>query len=208
MTDQVSLVLKANKFYKNYKDKEEVWRYGELVVTILVIAFFIIFAIRPTVKAISTLLSEIDNKQELSQKMASKINQVITAQTNYANVQQDINYLDQAYPQFPQLAEGAAQLVGLGIEKSLLLESLSFSEASMLTEQKKEVSSQAKQKTGVSFSVSFSGDYQNIKLFLTDLRLLRRVFVINNYSISIPKDVPASGWVNLSLAGLLPYYQQ
>jgi hypothetical protein len=207
MTKQPKLVLKADQFYKNYKDKEEVWRYGELVITILVVAFFIIFAIRPTVKAISTLLSEIDNKQELTKKMSSKINQVIAAQMNYANVQQDINYLDQTYPQFPKLAEGAAQLVGLAVEKSLVLESVSFSEADMYTKQKEGVVINDNQKDGVSFSASFFGDYQNVKSYLGDLRALRRVFVITNYSVSIPEDISTSGWVNLSVTGLLPYYQ-
>jgi len=208
MIKQPKLVLKADQFYKNYKDREEIWRYGELVITILAVAFFIIFAIRPTVKAISTLLSEIDNKQELTKKMTSKINQVIAAQTNYANVQQDINYLDQTYPQFPKLAEGAAQLVGLAIEKSLVLESVSFSEADIYTKQKKEVVNKDNPKVGVSFSASFFGDYENIKSYLSGLRALRRVFVITNYSVSTPEDISTGSWVNLSVTGLLPYYQE
>lgn len=202
-----NLIIEANKVYKKYKDKEELWRYGELVITLLAIAFFVIFAIRPTVKAISGLLSEIENKQELSVKMGKKINQVITAQTNYAAVQQQIDYLDQAYPQQPQIADGAAQLVGLGIEKGLVLDSISFSEVDMFVKDSSLSQSQPKRSPGVGFSVSFFADYQKTKAFLTDLSKLRRVFAIDSYSISIPDDIE-QGWVNLSVNGLLPYYQQ
>ncbi len=206
MIKESNLIFKAGRTYKNYKNKEEVWRYGELTITLLAIAFFVVFAIRPTVRAISTLLSEIENKKELSQKMGKKINQVIAAQTNFASIQGEIAYLDEAYPQLPQLAKGGAQLVGLGLEKGLIVDSVTFSEVKFFSSKvTRPASSKDQATTGVSYSASFSGDYEAIKLFLDDLLKVRRVFVVDGYSISVSEDLP-TGWVNVSVFGLLPYF--
>jgi len=207
MIKKPSLIFKAGQTYKDYKNKEEVWRYGELTITLLAIAFFLVFAIRPTVRAISTLLSEIENKQELSLKMSKKINQVIAAQTNFSSILEEIDYLDEAYPQFPQLAKGGAQLVGLGLEKGLVVNSIAFSEVEFFSSKTKVLaSSKDKEAVGVNYSASFSGDYGAVKLFLDDFLKIRRVFIVEGYSISISEDL-SSNWVNISVFGLLPYFK-
>ncbi len=207
MTKESNLIFKASQMYKSHKDKEEVWRYGELTITLLAIAFFVVFAIRPTVKAISVLLSEIENKEELSQKMGEKINQVITAQTNFASIQDEIAYLDEAYPQFPQLARGGAQLAGLGIEKGLMMNSISFSEVSFFSNRPlAKVVNKDQAITGIGYSASFSGDYNAVKSYLDDILKMRRVFVVDGYSIAVPDDLSA-GLVNISVSGLLPYFK-
>lgn len=207
MTKESNLIFKASQMYKSHKDKEEVWRYGELMITLLAIAFFIVFAIRPTVKAISTLLSEIENKQELSQKMGKKINQIIAAQTNFASIQEEIAYLDEAYPQFPQLAIGGAQLVGLSLEKGLMIDSITFSEVEFLSI-KSTIQTASKDQTtmGINYSASFFGDYNAVKSYLDDILKMRRVFIVDGYSISVPEDLSA-GMVNISIFGILPYFK-
>jgi len=199
-----SFVVKAGKAYRDYKEKEELWRYAEVVITLVTISFFIIFAIRPTVRAISGLLSEINNKEELSRKMRSKVNNVVEAQTNFAEIQEKIFLLDDSFPENYQLAQGASDLVGLALEDQLAVRGFSFSPVFFppVDLEKGDTVS------GISFNMSLRGSYQQAKAFVGRVKQLKRLVKVDRYSLSIPKKQKESGLLDVFLSGKLFYFDQ
>lgn len=190
-------IRRASKAYRVYQEKEELWRYGEVFLTLITITFFLIFALRPTVAAISSLLAEIKNKQELVQKMRLKVNQIVEAQTNFAAVQEEISLLDNACPTSFQLAEGAAQLVGLAGEEGLWIDSFSFSPV--------EFGAKKGKNEGVKFSLTLRGEYSQLKAFLKKVKQLRRLVKVEGYYFSQPKK-EGEKRLNFNLRGELLYF--
>ena len=150
--------------------------------TLFTVILLGIFAISPTVKAISGLLSEINNKEELSGKMGKKIGQMVEAQTLYAQVQQEVLLLDQYYPTSPEVALGFTQLAGLAQRQGLAITSLGVKEVDFNN-----------LPPDLDFSFSLKGDYQQSKLFLSSFYQGRRGVIISSYQMS--KDEEADGEV-------------
>jgi len=209
---RISFIVNANKLYNSYREKEELWRYTEAVVTISTIVLFIVLAIRPTVMAISSLVSEIKNREKLAEEMGTKINQIIAAQDTYARIQEHLSIIDEAYPENYNLAQGASQLVGLSADNGLSVKSISFSEIDLLGKSKqssseKNQANKTRNYDGVDFAISATGSYQSSIKFLQELGELRRLFIIDSYSLSSSKEI-GSDIVNISISGFLTYYDK
>jgi len=186
--------VKVSKAYGKYKEREEIWRSLEAVMTLLTVILLLVFAISPTVRAISDLLAEIRNKRELSQRMKVKIDKVIGAQMSYANVQENIFLLDQYYPESPRLAEGAAQLVGIVKQHNLNLKQVGFSgfDFAKMMETKQTKKTEENASSGIGFSLEAEGDYREIKSFLSAVYQARRGMTVSGYQVSPVKKEDSS----------------
>ena len=69
------------------------------------LAFFTIFAIRPTLTSFFNLRKQISDSQEVNKQLDSKINMLLAAQQTYQDYQAEIELLDQALPKDPQFAQ-------------------------------------------------------------------------------------------------------
>ena len=183
------LIIQASQTYEKFRYQDEIWRSLEALLTLLTVILLGIFAISPTVKAISGLLSEIKNREELSIGMKKKIEQMIEAQTLYAQVQREVFLLDQYYPASPQIALGFTQLAGLAQKQGLIISSLAVKEVDFNN-----------LPSDLDFSFSTQGSYQQSKSFLSSFYQGRRGVIINSYQID--KDEKAEGEViNTRLSG-------
>ena len=54
-------------------DKKQSWVYTSLILTVLTISFFMIFALRPTLLTIASLFGEIRQKEEAVEELDRKI---------------------------------------------------------------------------------------------------------------------------------------
>jgi len=199
--------VKASKTFGKYKEREEIWRSLEAVMTLLTAILLLVFAINPTVKAISDLLAEIRNKKELSQRMKVKIDKVIGAQMNYANVQENIFLLDQYYPEAPRLAEGAAQLIGIAKQHNLNLKQVGFSgfDFAKMMEIKQAKEAEKNASSGIGFFLEAEGDYREIKSFLSAVYQARRGMIVSGYQIS-PVEEEDSSKLTVHVEGRLLFY--
>ncbi len=152
--------------------------------SIFVISFFVLTAIRPTLVTIAQLEREVKDKKEASQKLQTKINSIVAAQKEYAK---NIDYLDalnEALPEkneFPRLAFFVEEIASSsGVE----LKSLNFEKITTLGENSEKTSSLTN-----SFSISLSvvGDYSKLKDFLKSLELSRRIIKMETVSFTQSK---------------------
>lgn len=177
-----------NRFYLNKKIRV----YTEAVLTLFAIAFFLGFAIRPTVITITSLIKEIKEKKEVSNSLENKINALTLAQQNYQAVEKDLFLVDQSLPLSPSLNELIRQVEALSLKNGVGIEGFQFSNIEL----KKTKSSEEKE---IEFNLVVYGEYQNLKNFLTDLINLRRLINFDNLILKERKK--ESGELVLSLRG-------
>jgi len=193
-----SFLIRAGKAYERYRAKEEIWRSLEAIMTLSTVILLSLFAIAPTVRAITDLLAEIKNKEELSVKMKNKINQLISAQVAYADLQGKLFLLDQYLPQQPQLASGVAQLVGITRQSGLVLEQVSLGQFDFA------VLPPADSLGSIRFSLRARGGYPEVKSFLSSFYQIRRSVRVNAYQVE--KDKEAADRLVLQISGELLFY--
>ena len=180
----------VRKAIKTYKEKETVWRYTEVSLTLFTITFFVIFAIRPAIATISGLIGEIKDREELTAKMKGKINTIIAAQEEYSLYQEKIAAVDSFLPTDYKVAQGVAQVIGSAQDLQVFLMGINFSEFSITGKSKPETKSKAKFEsslTNIGFNFSVSGDYFNLKEFIGRILKTRRWLEISNYQIGKSK---------------------
>jgi len=170
---ELDFFIKAGRAYEKFRYQEEAWQSLEAILTLVTVIFLGILAISPTVRAISDLVSEINNKEELSGKMRVKINQMIETQVVYAQIQPEVFLLDQYYPKVPAITTGLAQLLGLAQQQGLSIDRLNLSAIDF-----------SKLPLGLDFSLSIHGSYSQNKSYLSSLYQTRRGVEISGYQIN------------------------
>jgi len=204
---------------KKYQEKEEVWKYAEVSLTLFVIAFFVIFAIRPAVTTISGLVGEIKEKELISLKMKRKINAIIAAQEEYALCQQRVSLVDSFLPSDLNVTQGLTQVIGVAGETKVLAEGVNVSEfdlngrtvskpkTSKKSNTRKRASSQKRSQLGeLKFNFASSGDYSNLREFINRLIKVRRWIEISQYQIASSQEENNSSQLKLTINGKLYFW--
>jgi len=88
LQSNISKLTPLFDFLKKQREIEKNRKVFELSITFAIISIFLFFAIRPTFLTISTLVGDIKSKELLTSKMKIKIDQIITAQDNFSQVQE------------------------------------------------------------------------------------------------------------------------
>lgn len=175
--------------------------YTGLTLTLLTISFFSLFALRPTITTILSLVKEIKEKKLVDQKLQTKINSLATAQANYSLKADSLTLLTEALPQEPNLPEIMWYLEFLAQKENFIIKSLNYDPIVVVgSQQRSGVQEKIDQPRSLNFSLSVSGNYENIVDFLGKLEALRRLIIINsiNLTSSGTEETPT---INLSLDG-------
>lgn len=183
--------------------KREIVVYTGLILSLFAIAFFALFALKPTFVTIAALYKEIQVKKELNEKLQNKINTLRQAQINYAQVANSIHIVNDALPPNPALSEIIYPLEGLAQRANLNLTTISFSPVNLEGKNPQE-KTLPKTSLGnaqeVKFDLSLRGDYKNIKLFLDSLEKLRRIIIIDSFILNKTK-IEETSTMTLNLSG-------
>jgi Tfp pilus assembly protein PilO len=155
--------------------KRQVRVYTGIVLSILTIAFFSFFAIRPTIVTISGLLKEIKDKKDIVDQMDEKIESLTKAQMNYSQLEDELYLIDESLPLDPDLALLIKQIEALARLSGVNFEGVQFNKIDLQGGKERE------EKQEVTFNLTFSGDYQNLKQFLNSLDTLRRTVLVDGF---------------------------
>ncbi len=162
-----------SRFYQTKKARV----YTGIILSLVTVIFFIIFAIKPTLTTIAQLLRQIKDQQKVVTELEKKITNLAQAQTEYLAVEPDLYLVDQALPQEPQVTLLIKQLETLAYQNEVKIDRLRFNEVDLAKKATTKTEKQA-----INFNLSVSGDYANLKNFLTSLSTLRRLIVVENFS--------------------------
>lgn len=179
------LLTIVNKFYA-----QPVARVSfELFITIGVIMFFAVFAIRPTLLTMSDLIKEIDDKRKLDQALTQKVAALSTGQTEYLNVQPRLGILDEAIPPDPNLVEALKIVEKIASDNQIAIAGVVIPELPQFSDTTAETPSTiAPTRQDFTFTVSMVGDYVRIRNFVAALQATQRVFIVESITFTISEE--------------------
>jgi len=199
-----------------YRDRAEVKAYLEILLSLLTISIFGIFALRPTLVTIAGLIREIETKRETLAKMDDKIQKLSQAQSLYDRERSRIALLNTAIPNRPTPEIFARQIEGLSVKNSVSIFGIETGSATILGEDTSVNQSTASeglslpQNAGqVNYIVRLRSPiegYQSLHSFLTDAENLRTLNKFISVDMSTVTDNEGR-FLILLIDGLLPYYK-
>lgn len=209
--------LRYRSFFLNvlnlYKRKEDLRMFLEIILSLVTISFFSIFALRPTFLTISALLKEINTKKETIAKMDTKIKNLQTAQNILDQESLRIPILDLSVPTIPQpqilvhQIEGSAlnaqvQVLGIRIEETPLK-----GNAPVNTQVAKADPNFPAESESMGFSVSATGNFRNLFSFLKNLENLRNPIKVDVLGINLTRG-DEGNILTLVITGKVPYLKE
>lgn len=167
--------------------------YFGLVASVLLCAFFIIFAVSPTISTILGLTKKIDEQKQLIKSMDAKISSLITAQENYSQIEPFINLLYLALPKSALPQDIINGVVPSASISAVSVSSLQISAAQLAGQEPKSaqnIPAEGKNTEDISvdvpktlFSVGTTGIAANLRQFASRLQNLSRIITLSEMSI-------------------------
>lgn len=172
-----------------YKAKPNFKKYLELILSMVTIALFAIFAIRPTILTIIDLNKEIGEKQETLTKLKQKIKDLQNGSNTLLTESARLPTILQAVPDkaLPDILIKQIEIIAK--QNSLKIMSLSISDTILIGDG----SNLKKGQEGISlpenaaqlpFTVTLTGGYNDIYAFTNSLQNLRRPVQIDSFAIN------------------------
>jgi len=226
------LMYLGQRYQKYYQRLEPIFKNRQtqaltmVTLSLMTIAFFGNFAVRPTLKTIATLHRQIEDKTFLNQKLEEKITALIAAQDTYQKLETNLEKIYSLMPAEVELPSLIRRLELVSVNNNALISnfqvdsvflynktSLKVAEAtasaSPTTENSTPDAAETQTATSpaasaakhmqVSFTLIYQGEYQNLANLINQLTQMDRLLNINSFSISKEKGVQAAT-LSLSLA--------
>jgi Tfp pilus assembly protein PilO len=177
--------------------KKEVVIYTELILTLVAIAVFGYFALRPTFLAITTLVKDIESSQQIDSQLQTKINSLNEAQKKLSLLE-NRDLVNVALPLDSDLSQLLYQLEYLVTSQGLTVRNLSLDPV---------VLNGVPKSNEIAFSLGANGNLGNVNLLLSSLEDLKRVVTIDNAVITKNKtenatnEQAAAGDINVNITG-------
>lgn len=164
-----------NRLYQ----RREVKVYTGLILTFATIAFFALFALKPTITTIASLVQELKIQKQIDDQLQVKITALSQAQKNY-NQLTNASLIEEALPKTSGIEPLLYNLEYLIKQDGLTIKSLSFTPL---------VINGVPKENQIGFSISVSGSKDALTQFLDSFYNLRRVITINSSSFSKTQKV-------------------
>ncbi len=172
-----------------YKKRADLRAFLEVILSISTVTIFLLFALKPTMLTIVSLVKEIKEKQTTLAKLNQKISDLETAINIYSQNQNFIPNIDLSVPTKAAPDVVAKQVQALAAKDSVSILGISVSQVALVGSlPTKKGSSEIKPlPTGAKempFSISVKGDYAALTTFIKDLENLRVVTKIDTLLIN------------------------
>lgn len=193
-----------------YNNKPDLKIYLELVLSLVTIVAFSVFAIRPTLLTIIQLTKEISDKEESVINLNQKIKDLQTANFLLQSRTDDLILISQAIPDGPSPDIFIRQIEKIIKDSNLSIINFSLSDVVYLGENKKTSKSDvsleelAKRSDSLPFTISLTGNYQSIYNFLSVMENMRRPVKIDTLAIN-SNTLDLENKLILNLSGRIPY---
>lgn len=203
--------LKNSRYFKQlvgaYENTPAVRISIELLLSLITISFFALFALRPTLNTISELVAQIRSQEEIKGKLEQKITNLGQAQAIWAKEQERIILVGQALPPNPNIDAYIKQIEGIAVSRGLSLTFFGVDETVLKGENKDQKKKGAvKGIENIEASVSLSGSYSSLVLFVEDLEKLRRPVELISISFSLTRVGQGQSNLLLTISNEVPYY--
>ncbi|MCX6724676.1 MAG: type 4a pilus biogenesis protein PilO [Candidatus Shapirobacteria bacterium] len=177
------------RFYQTKKART----YVGIILSILTVTFFVIFAIKPALATIAQLIKQTKDQKLVVGELEKKITSLSQAQNEYLAVESDLYLVDEALPQESQVPLLIKQLETLAYQSGVDIGRLRINEVDL-----KKTDSPKTEKQPLSFNFTALGSYANLKNFLSSLSTLRRIILVESFSFQKGTDEKSGLSLNLA----------
>lgn len=167
--------------------EEKVQTYLTLILTLVAISFFGLFAISPTLSTIFQLRKSLEDSKYLNSQLETKISNMTTLQGEYSSLSSDLPVLYAAIPQTPDVGKVSGQIRALAQDKNITLDELQI--------QSTEIASPGKARSvlqPIKLHIGVRGTLENIRSFYSALIAFDRLLTISSLTVVIPSKADAS----------------
>lgn len=182
-----------------YRTRSDLRMFTELLLTVVAIFVFSVFAIRPTLVTIGGLTTEIGEKEQTIKTMDTKIDNIIAAQQVFANETPRLVYLDTAVPHGPEITEYIRLVETVASNHQTSVYTMSSNGIPVA-----DVPGDGQEKT-ITISFTITGSYPDLMATLTDIETLRRPLQFSEGSLSLDESEDVSR-LFLTMTGAIPYF--
>lgn len=126
LSNQTSSVKPLFEYLKKQQENRKFLKTVEFTATLILITFFLFFAVRPTLLTISALKGDIESKKILKASLKTKINDVIEAQDKFSQVQEKYLIVNASLPDRPKYYDAANQLLLSGQQVNVPVDKMNF----------------------------------------------------------------------------------
>jgi cell division protein FtsB len=192
-----------------YKKRADLRAFLEIVLSIVAVIIFLMFALKPTALTIISLFQQIKEEKETLSALTQKVADLKKAQTLLSQNQAYLNdvYIAVASAPAPELF--SKQIQGLAAKDGVELASLSINDVVLVGPVKtSRVSAKTQALPGnaneMGYSISIRGSFTNMYNFLKDLENLRIVSAID--TVAINSSITEAGRAIVAvISGKIPY---
>jgi len=157
----------------------------ELVMSIVVVAIFALFALRPTLMTMSNLLKEIEEKEQLDKALQEKIAALSTAQSEWTAYKSQFAKLERSFFQDPSLEEVMLYLEYLARQEDVLVMTVTSPEIPVKLEKSDSESITLLSLTPYETNFQAVGSYENILRFFEKIEQQQPLMSIESIQIAM-----------------------
>ena len=165
-----------------------------LVLTIIALTFFGLFAINPTLTTIAKLERELDDNQFVDDQLQRKIQNLSSLQTSYAGISNDLPTIESSIPKNPQAPILIAQVQSVAKTNNVTLLSTQVFPVELNQYAKTD-----KSQSAFSFIILGEGTKSSISDFVDRMSKMQRVISLDQ--ITLTKRADSSDLLQISLRG-------
>ncbi len=161
--------------------KPQVRAYTFLILSIFTSAFFLFFAVRPTINTIINLRRQIADSENVDRQLTQKINALSQIQAQYEVIKTDLPLLSQVLPARADVSGLVQEMEKVALNNQVALSAMQFGEANLVGEGLTKSDQNA---IPVAFQITTAGDYARLLALLQSLNTSARLVSVDSINIS------------------------
>lgn len=166
--------------------KPEVRAYTFLILSFFACAFFLFFAIRPTLNTIINLRKQIADSETVNKKLTVKINALSQIQAEYEIIKPNLLVVSQSLPAVADIAGLVQQVEKITKDNQASLSAVQFGEVDLSGGNSK---TSGQEGVPVTFQITTGGDYNQLLSLIKKITRLPRI--ITTETVSINSKIPS-----------------
>lgn len=212
-----------SRYYRNLEPlfaKKETRAYTMLLLSIFVVVFFSIFAIKPTLNTIALLRRQILDGASLNEQLETKINSLVSAQEEYLRVQNDLPLIYSLLPQASEFSlllrkievialDHQARISGISFEPVILYDKNSVVQDAITAASEEIAVSPTAENISIvpiKFNISISGSYENVVQLLERLTSENRLITVDTLGFTPSKTDSGDATIELGILARAYYF--
>jgi len=164
----------------------------ELVLSLIGVMFFAVFALRPTLNTMSALLKEIEDKQEVDVALGRKISALGTAQNEYLTYNERFSILGESIHTNMSLEVALMYMEFLVTRENLSLSGLQIKEFPLVLTTPEDSTETLrlgdKEVRAYAFQVAFTGSYADVIRFFEAIESVKPLFSVQEFAFTVQEN--------------------